>query len=67
VWLDLNSGKCALGVGLPYINLFNCINVKCAIKRVMGMVVSRRGLWVIFIFLFMLFCTFQMFMSNLYN
>ena len=48
--LDLNSGKHIQGVGLPYVNLLNCIDVKCAIKRVMRVI------------LFMLFCTFQMFM-----
>ena len=39
--LDLNSGKHIQGVGLPYVNLLNCIDVKCAIKRVMRVIVSR--------------------------
>ena len=38
---DLNSGEHVQGVGLPYVNLLNCIEVKCAIKRVMRVVVSR--------------------------
>ena len=60
--LDLNSGKHVQGVGLPYVNLLNCIDVKCAIKRVMRVIVSRWWLWISFTFPFMLFCTFQMFM-----